>query len=148
MKKRSLKDRDGPPVSALHGASCASCRRWPLTHAPFPTTHGKLSASPPQTAVGRLAQVWRGVQALSASALPALSYLSDYAFFLGSGALLLALPIIVEIQRETTVLVMQKQQELSQAQMQEQAKQQNASVVDQVRGLGSLLVSSTTAPSQ
>ena len=98
--------------------------------------------------MGRLAHLWRGVQALSASALPALSYLSDYAFFLGSGALLLALPIIVEIQRETTVLVMQKQQELSQAQMQEQAKQQNASVVDQVRGLGSLLVSSTTAPSQ
>jgi hypothetical protein len=100
--------------------------------------------------MGRLTQLWRSGQALAGGLLPTISYLSDYAFFLGSGALLLALPIIVEIQRETTVLVMQKQQELSQAQMQETAKQQNASVVDQVRGLGSLIVSSASsaAPSQ
>ena len=70
-------------------------------------------------------------------------YLSDLAWFAGSAALLLTLPMLVEIQRETTVLVMQKQREAEIAQIQEQAKHSNAGVVEQMKGFGSLIASST-----
>ncbi len=109
-----------------------------------------------QTLLGRassrlgygLSLAWGGGQWLAAAALPTLSYLSDYAFFLGSGALLLTLPILVEIQRETTVLVMQKQREAEIAHAQEQARQQNLTVVEQVKGLTSLISTGAAAGSQ
>lgn len=63
----------------------------------------------------------------------------DWAWFIGSSALLLSLPILVEVQRETTVLLMQRQREMEAAQMQEQAKLQAGGVVEQVKGLGALL---------
>ena len=66
-------------------------------------------------------------------------WLLDYAWFFGSTALLLTLPVLVEIQRETTVLVMQRQKEQEMLQMQEQAKATNAGVIDQLKGLGQLL---------
>ena len=45
------------------------------------------------------------------TALPVLSFASDYVWFAASAALFLTLPMVVEIQRETTVLVMQRQRE-------------------------------------
>ncbi len=45
----------------------------------------------------------------------------------------------MEIQRETTVLVMQKQREAEIAHAQEVARQQNVTVADQVKGLTSLI---------
>jgi hypothetical protein len=77
---------------------------------------------------------------------PAVSYAIDYAWFLGATGLLLALPVLVEIQRETTVLVIQKQREAEMASVQEQAKNANAGVVDQLKGLGTL-IASASAPS-
>ena len=58
----------------------------------------------------------------------------------GSTAVLLTLPVLVEIQRETTVLVLQRQKEQEMAQLQEQAKAANAGVVDQLKNFGSLVV--------
>ena len=78
---------------------------------------------------------------LLASVVPTLSYLTDFAWFAGSTALLLALPMLVEIQRETTVLVMQRQREQELTQVQEQARQANVGVVEQMKGLGTLLAS-------
>jgi hypothetical protein len=73
--------------------------------------------------------------------------LSDYAWFAGSTALLLTLPMLVEIQRETTVLVMQRQREQELAQVQEQARHANVGVVEQMKGLGSLLSSAASSSS-
>ena len=67
-------------------------------------------------------------------------WLLDYAWFFGSTALLLSLPVLVEIQRETTVLVMQRQKEMEMVQMQEQAKAANAGVIDQLKGFGNLVL--------
>ncbi len=67
-----------------------------------------------------------------------LSGLVNYAWFFGSTAVLLTLPVLVEIQRETTVLVLQRQKEQELAQLQEQAKAANAGVVDQLKNIGSL----------
>lgn len=69
-----------------------------------------------------------------------LSPLLNYAWLFGSTAVLLTLPVLVEIQRETTVLVLQRQKEQEMAQLQEQAKAANAGVVDQLKNFGSLVV--------
>lgn len=63
----------------------------------------------------------------------------DYAWFAGSTALLLAIPVLIEIQRETTVMVMQRQREAEIAQIQEQAKMQHGGFVEQMKGLGALV---------
>jgi hypothetical protein len=47
--------------------------------------------------------------------------------------------VLIEVQRETTVLVMQKQREAEIAQIQETAKAQNAGVIDQMKGFGQLI---------
>ncbi len=63
----------------------------------------------------------------------------DYAWFAGTAALLLALPVLVEVQRETTVLLMQKQREAEVAQIQEQARLQQGGFVEQMKGLGQMV---------
>jgi hypothetical protein len=63
----------------------------------------------------------------------------DYAWFAGSSALLLSIPILIEIQRETTVMVMQKQREVELNQMQEQLRMQHGGFVEQMKGLGNLV---------
>ncbi len=63
----------------------------------------------------------------------------DYAWFFGTTALLLGLPIVVEVQREATVLVMQKQRELELSQIQEQARLQQGGMVEQLKGLGQMI---------
>lgn len=71
-----------------------------------------------------------------------LQYIStaiDYAWFAGSTALLLAIPVLIEVQRETTVMVMQKQREAELMQIQEQARAQQAGFADQLKGLGALI---------
>lgn len=60
-------------------------------------------------------------------------------WFIGSSALLLTLPVLVEIQRETTIMVMQRQREAEMAQIQEQARMSNAGVLDQIKGMSQLL---------
>ncbi len=80
-------------------------------------------------------------------ALPLLAFALDYAWFLGTTGLLLTLPVLVEIQRETTVLVMQKQREAEMASVQEQAKHANGGVVEQMKGLGALIASSAAPAS-
>jgi len=74
-----------------------------------------------------------------------ISFLSDYVWFAASAGLLLTLPMIVEIQRETTVLVMQRQRESELTQAQEMGKQSNAGIIDNVKQLGGALMA---APSQ
>ncbi len=69
-----------------------------------------------------------------------LSPVLDYVWFFGSTAVLLTLPVLVEVQRETTVLVLQRQKEQEMAQLQEQAKAANAGVVDQLKNFGQLVV--------
>jgi hypothetical protein len=78
-----------------------------------------------------------GVHRVLALQIAALA--GDYAWFVGSSALLLTLPVLVEIQRETTVMVMQRQRETEIAQIQEQARMQNAGVLEQIKGMGQLL---------
>ncbi len=63
----------------------------------------------------------------------------DYAWFFGTAAVLLSVPVLIEVQRETTVLMLQKQREMEMAQMQEQARQQHASLVDQIKGFGQIM---------
>ncbi len=63
----------------------------------------------------------------------------DYAWFAGTAALLLTLPVLVEVQRETTVLLMQKQREAEVAQIQEQARLQQGGFVEQMKGLGQMI---------
>ena len=77
-----------------------------LTYPPLILTH-------PQ---GMLNAVSARVSALTASASklyadwePYVTGVTDYAWFVGSAGLLLSLPILIELQRETTVMVMQKQ---------------------------------------
>ena len=74
------------------------------------------------------------------TALPVLSFASDYVWFAASAALFLTLPMVVEIQRETTVLVMQRQREAELAHAQEMGKQSNASVIDNVKQIGGALM--------
>ena len=74
-----------------------------------------------------------------------LSPLLNYAWLFGSTAVLLTLPVLVEIQRETTVLVLQRQKEQEMAQLQEQAKAANAGVVEQLKNFGSLVVPAVMA---
>lgn len=71
---------------------------------------------------------------------------SDYAWFFGSSALLLSLPILVELQREATVLVLQRQREAEIAQMQEQARAMNASTLDNLRATASMVLGGGPAP--
>ena len=71
---------------------------------------------------------------------------SDYAWFLGSSALLLSLPILVELQREATVLVLQRQREAEVAQMQEQARAMNASTLDNLRATASMMLGGGPPP--
>ena len=59
----------------------------------------------------------------------------DFAWFAGSTALLVSLPILIELQRETTVLVLQRQREVETQATYEQAKQMNPGIIDQARGL-------------
>ncbi len=63
----------------------------------------------------------------------------DYAWFFGTAAVLLSLPVLMEVQRETTIMMLQKQREMEMAQMQEQARQQHASLVDQIKGFGQIM---------
>ena len=77
----------------------------------------------------------------------AISFALDYAWFLGTTALLLTLPVVVEIQRETTVLVLQKQREQEILSVQEQARMSSGGVVDQIRSLGSLMAAGAAAES-
>ena len=77
------------------------------------------------------------------NALPVISFLSDYVWFAASATLLLTLPMMVEIQRETTVLVMQRQRESELTQAQEMGKQANAGILDNVKQIGGLLTTST-----
>lgn len=73
---------------------------------------------------------------------------SDFAWFVGTSALLIALPVLVEIQRETTVLVLQKQREVELAAIQEQARAQNGGVVEQVKGFGQLIAAAASSGQQ
>lgn len=57
----------------------------------------------------------------------------DFAWFAGSTALLVSLPILIELQRETTVLTLQKQRELETRMTYEQAKQMNPGIIDQFK---------------
>lgn len=71
-------------------------------------------------------------------ASPYASAALDYAWYAGSTALLLSIPILIEVQRETTVMVMQRQREAEIAQINEQAKMQHGGFVEQMKGLAAL----------
>jgi len=61
----------------------------------------------------------------------------------GSTAVLLALPVLLEIQRETTVMVMQKQREREMAEAAEQARVAGGpGLLDTVKALGGMVVGS------
>lgn len=66
---------------------------------------------------------------------PYVSSAADAAWALGATALLLAIPVIVEVQRETTVMVMQKQREVEMQQMQEQTKMSQPGLAQTVSNL-------------
>jgi hypothetical protein len=68
------------------------------------------------------------------------SWALDCAWFAGSTALLVSLPILIELQRETTVMVLQRQREFETQQMHEQAKLQNAGVFEQVKQTANVLL--------
>lgn len=74
-----------------------------------------------------------------------MGFAADFAWFVGTSALLVALPVLVEIQRETTVLVLQKQREVELAAIQEQARAQNGGVVEQVKGFGQMIAAAATS---
>jgi hypothetical protein len=113
-------------VTSVKGEPCGSVTcASPLTSAPAP-----LARACP----------------LPLRALQSIQLASDYAWFLGSSALLLSLPIVVEIQREATVLVLQRQREAEIAQMQEQARALNASTLDNLRATASMMLGSGPAP--
>ena len=63
----------------------------------------------------------------------------DFAWFAGSTALLVSLPILIELQRETTVLVLQRQREVETRMTFEQAKQMNPGIIDQAKGVLSMV---------
>lgn len=54
---------------------------------------------------------------------------------IGTTALLLALPILIEVQRETTVLVLQRQREQEIHDMQESLKAQQGGMLENMKGL-------------
>ena len=69
---------------------------------------------------------------------PYFSMALDYAWFAGSTALLLTLPLLIEVQRETSVLILQKQREQEIAMIQEQAKLQNGGMLEQVKAMANM----------
>lgn len=73
-----------------------------------------------------------------------LSWAADASWAIATTALLLAIPIVVEIQRETTVRVMQHQREVETQQIQEQARQAQGGILQQAQAFGALLTG--TAP--
>jgi hypothetical protein len=68
-----------------------------------------------------------------------LTWGADTAWAIASTAVIVALPVLVEVQRETTVMVMQKQREREITDMQEQAKVQNGGFVEQMSGMAKML---------
>lgn len=64
----------------------------------------------------------------------------------GSTAVLLSLPVLLEIQRETTVMVMQRQREREISEMQDQVKAQTGGLVEQMSGVARMLSGSSPAP--
>jgi hypothetical protein len=113
----------------------------------LPLFYPPLYCPPTQGLFGRAAAgvstLFRYGSGAYRTALPVLSFVSDYAWFAASAALFLTLPMVVEIQRETTVLVMQRQREAELAHAQEMGKQQNASVIDNVKQIGGALMASS-----
>jgi hypothetical protein len=75
---------------------------------------------------------------LVSRAAPYFSLALDYAWFAGSTALLLTLPLLIEVQRETSVLILQKQREQEIAMIQEQAKLQNGGMLEQVKAMANM----------
>ena len=51
----------------------------------------------------------------------------------------MSLPILIELQRETTVLVLQRQREVETQATYEQAKQMNPGIIDQAKGVFSMV---------
>lgn len=86
----------------------------------------------------RINTVYAGAGRFVARVSPYVGVALDYAWFAGSTALLLSIPILIEIQRETTVMVMQRQREAEIAQIHEQAKMQHGGFVEQMKGLAAL----------
>ena len=86
-----------------------------------------------------------GASVLSAAA-PWGAWAVDFAWAVGSSALLLALPIVVEIQREATVRVLQHQREVETAQLQDQARAQAGGLLQQAQALGNLIAGPVTPP--
>lgn len=104
------------------------------------------SSSSSVTAGGTIASLWRGLattagsaSALLASAAPWGSWAVDVGWAVASSALLLALPIVIEVQREATVRIMQHQRELETTQLQEQARAQAGGLLQQAQALGTLI---------
>ena len=89
---------------------------------------------------------FRATRATSPPPPQTISFISDYAWFVGSSALLLSLPVLVEIQRESTILMLQRQREQEVAQMQEQARALNASTLDNLRATASMIMGSGPPP--
>ena len=62
----------------------------------------------------------------------------DYAWFVGSTALLLSLPLLVEVQRESSILVMQRLRERELEAIQQQARMQNAGMLEQLKNMAAM----------
>ena len=89
--------------------------------------------------MGYVSSAASATASLGSALSPYAKSVGDSAWFVGSAVLLLSLPLLVEIQRETTVLVLQRQREAEMAQMQEQARNVNASTLEQLQATASML---------
>lgn len=69
----------------------------------------------------------------------AVSWAGDASWAIGTTAALLSIPILLELQRETTLLTLQRQRDIELQSIQEQARMMNGGVLEQMKGVGSLI---------
>lgn len=105
-----------------HESALISLRRVPVA-ASGAGASGGLSGFL-SSVLSRISNLPPVVTSLVSKATPYASWAGDLTWAVASSAVLLAIPIVVEIQRETTVRVMQKQREMETQQIQVSDKKQ------------------------
>lgn len=87
----------------------------------------------------RIEAISRRISVAYARVSGVVSWVGDASWAIGATVALLSIPILLELQRETTLLTLQRQREIEIQSIQEQARMMNGGMLEQMKGVGSLL---------
>lgn len=86
-------------------------------------------------ATDKVAAAYNGAANLVSRASPYLTWAADASWAIASTAVLVAIPVVIEVQRETTVKVLQKQKEMEVQAMEQQIKAQSGGIAGSLKTL-------------